>query len=326
MDFRPDLLDSSAYVEMCSSLVRQQGKSRIRSASADEAQMQSAEDAQAKLTRVGLDKGTHVASSDVVFVLTIANETTSEVLLSREAGPVGGFPHSALSVMPVHSGVSAKFPVVLSRIPRLNDNGTIVDLVEEVSSRMKLRWEAKRDTDPSGVTDMAKGHLRIPRESLKDIVDNHPSFVSRICEPPCQIELRVDGKPASSSGVIAHLAKALELSVHVEVSSWVPIESVDKCSLVLDFFCAKKANGTFGGTGDQPSRDYVWCGKLRERFRLSAAEKRHRIKIAFVNAGTYSVSACARIRHDDAAKDVEEIWWAPVSGTISVDKSSVAAQ
>jgi len=340
MDFRPDLLASSAYVDMCTSL-SSRTVDKSASTEAKEKFLVDYNDGtddrgySRKLKRVGLDQGTHVASSEVVFVLTIANETSSEVILSREEGPVGGFPGQAMANVPVHPGVSAKFPVVVSRIPRLQSDGSVVNLVDEITSRMKLRWEAKREAeDPSGKQDMAKGHLRIPREALRDIIENYPSFVSRICEPPCDIKLMVRGKPSSSSPLAVSIADPVEVSAEVSVSDWVPAETAAKCSLMLEFFCSRKTpSGTSTGAqanGQSVSREYVWCGKLRREFRMDGEgddAPRHTIKVAFLKNGFYSVSVCARIRHDDAPrKELEEIWWAPVAGAIYVDKATGPSQ
>lgn len=105
---------------MCGALEERRGAEKRASSFRNQTK-----DVSAGLFRVGLDQGIHVASNDVVLVLTIANETASEVILSADNGPVGGFRDIPLSTIKVNPGVSAKFPVVIARFPRAGENGEL---------------------------------------------------------------------------------------------------------------------------------------------------------------------------------------------------------
>jgi hypothetical protein len=318
MDFRPDLTTGSCFVIMCNSLV--QGKpDDLHQAPPPLIEAESEDDsdsvASLEVTRVGMDGGFHVANNEAVFVLTIANETTSQVTLSRDGG-IGGLLNSPLPSMRVHSGVSAKFPVVISRIPRFDSDGKPVDVVEEVIARTSFTWETERQGDPSG-SDMAKGYLRIPREPLEDIIGHHPNFVSQVCEPPCQIAVTVGGKDASLPTLI-EIGQAVTIDAFATEASWLLDEGKKSCSLKIEVHCARKNKPLPGG--NVAPRDFVWCGKLRETFLMSDPDKKHCARIAFLNSGVYAVSACARIKHKDSEQ--EEIWWAPVAATVTVSCSA----
>jgi len=334
MDFRPDLEANSAYSDMCRSLsLRQTAELNIDTGSGNDS-----EDAALgnvpSLSRIGMDPGVNIASKEVTFVLTVANESTSEVTLHREGAPnVGGFPGSPLDTIQVHPGVSAKFPIVIPRIPRFKDDGSDVDLAKEVVELTKLRWEthcgsaSQIDGDDEGSSIKAKGSVRIPIKPLMQIIEEHPSFVSKICEPPCEILLYAGGKrqsaESSKTATAVQLGKATEISAQVTSASWVPSDVLWKCKLTLEFFCARDA--TSSGNDHDCGKDFVWCGKLRQEFAMDGRESmKHRIKIAFVKPGTYSLSACARIRHEGKHAthgDAEEIWWAPVAATVLVEKA-----
>lgn len=340
MDFRPDLAAGSAFTEMCRCLSKRRQLQQSATERRGSVEGKKESDGTNGLHRVGLDQGVHVSSLDVVFVLTVSNETTSEVVLHREGGEqVGGFSNSPLTTIQVHPGVSVKFPVVVPRIPRTKDDGSPTQLAKDVVSMTKLRWETKRG-DGSSVSEVAKGYMRIPLKPLKEIIQKNPSFVSRICEPPCQIQLKVEGKStaaaASSGGASVplktiSLGKAVEIGAEVSVASWVPPHIASKCTLAVEFFCAA-ASGTNGTTDEgttalvgnaSPTREYVWCGKLKQEFPMektaSDGDIKHKTKIAFVKPGIFLVSGCARIRHEDADAG-EEIWWAPVAATFHVEK------
>ena len=71
--------------------------------------------------RLGQDPGIHVCSDEVPVSISVANESASPIILSREDGLPIGFPESKLSSLRVSSGVSAKFPIMLPRVDRSID-------------------------------------------------------------------------------------------------------------------------------------------------------------------------------------------------------------
>lgn len=313
IDFRPDLATGSAFAEMCNSLHIRNAENEQSPAKQLEGGNTSSELVSDNL-KVGMCSGLFIATSEVVFILTVSNETTSEMTLSRDGGPVGGFTSCPLETLRMRGGVSAKFPVVLPRIPRGSSDGR-VDVANEIVALTKLRWEL--NLEKSIGVEMAKGTMRIPLEALKDIMERYPTVLSRICESPCRIDLFVAGVPSHVGGTTTlSTGKPLEIAAEVFNNTWVPAEVIAKCSLSIEFFCARKDQSSSSAAGG--ARDYVWAGKLRHVFGMSDDGKKHRVKIVFVTPGAYCVSACARIRHVDAPEGVEEVWWAPVAGSIQV--------
>ncbi|GKY98963.1 hypothetical protein MPSEU_000852000 [Mayamaea pseudoterrestris] len=318
MDFRPDILTASAYEEMCQSFkarrrtqVGQNPDVRIKSATHGMSQVET-------IFRVGLDRGMHVASGDVIFLLTVANETKSEVMLSRSNGPVGGFHNHPIETLLVHSGVSAKLPVVFPRLARMKDDGTPVDIANEIISRSNITWSTGH---PDDSVEDATGRLLIPREALQEIIHENPSFVQRICQAPCDITLNVGGCNASSSPTLIALGSPLDLHSQVTIANWVPSEGAKSCHLVLEFFCFRHSE-THNSQASKRFDGIVWVGKLQQSFRMNEVAMKHAARAVFTETGRFSLSVCARIAHDDAEEGVEEIWWAPIAATLLVEQFS----
>jgi len=205
-------------------------------------------------------------------------------------------------------------------------------LAAEVVSMTKIVWESQRCGDLPYSRMTAKGYIRIPLKPLAEIIQEHPSFVARICEPPCQVQIFVEGKPSSQQSLPIQLGKAVEIGAEASVASWVQPHIRKKCKVTLEFCCARanirttKDNGTADLQPPLP-RDYVWSGKLSQEFRMNGCDAdgtmKHRIKIAFVESGAYYVSGCARIRREGMKRNVEEVWFAPNAASIVVEKISI---
>jgi hypothetical protein len=318
MEFRPELSSFSSYSDMCHSFAARQALTPTN-IETEKNKVVNEIDCN-KMFRVGLDKGMHVASREIGFILTIANETKSEISLSRDDGPVGGFQNYPIQSMQVHSGVSAKIPVVIPRISRTAGDGSPLDLTTEIVSKTRLFWAIESS---DGTSERAEGQLRIPRDALDEIVSTHPSFVQQVCEAPCTIVLHVGGSVVSGAPSSAPLGSVVDLQAEANVAEWVPKDIVSKCSLTLEFACIRERD-TDMIHGKQSSRDHIWAGKLMQKYRMDAKDLKHTARIVFTNPGRYCVSACARIVHDDAVQGVEEIWWAPVSSSFVVDQCQVS--
>jgi hypothetical protein len=158
------------------------------------------------LMRVGMDPGVHVASSDVVVLMALANEADFTIILSNRKGLVGGFEGSPMPTMRVASGVSVKIPLAIPRIKRINDKeGGVTDIVAELVSLTSLRWESV-SSETDGDSDMRKvrqGRTHIPSCCLREIISDHQSFVSRICEPPVSIKVNVGRKESEQNLLVA---------------------------------------------------------------------------------------------------------------------------
>jgi hypothetical protein len=213
--FRPDLSFGSSYSEVSLALAKQRADyeslrmewkmTNDDAASEDDAKVNVGIPAS---IRVGLDSGIHVASGDVALVMTVTNETESTILLSNRKGLVGGFDVSPMPTVRIASGVRTKIPVVVPRIKRLDDNGNALDIVDELVSQLGLQWETVNEggvssLDVSTNSKMRQGRVRIPSSCLREIINDHPSFTSRICEPPVSINVHVGGKDSEKNLLVS---------------------------------------------------------------------------------------------------------------------------
>jgi hypothetical protein len=319
MAFRPDLVTKSALGDLGKSIVV-----HSPTRDGDEAEAYShglgtghEKDESFVTNRVGLDSGMFVCSEEVVFLLTISNDTSSEITLSRPGGAVGGFAGCPLSTVQVHAGVSATVPVVVSRMPRVDETGAPFDIVSDLVSKTSLVWETKRE-DESGEV-VARGRIRMPPVCLKDLMYRHPSLVPRICQSPLHMRLHVGGKLNESSALVS-LGAPLEVSVEVDVAPWLSDKIVENCTVTLELCCVRQGGNSSSKTVQ--SRDFVWCGKQQQKMNLSDPKKAHSARIAFVREGQFVISACARMSRTDVKHSAEEIWFAPSAVTVMAGSPS----
>jgi len=339
LTFRSDLSWGSSYSELCDSLAMQRRRldatpkwessnnkhrmlSRSHSISTLEALSidTSLEDAtdNSILNRVGMDNGVHVSADEVVLLMAVANETNSTIILSNKKGLVGGFEGSPMPTVKVTSGVSVKIPVVIPRIDRIDENGEVTDIAAELVSRTALQWESEvAEGDENTEKIKRTGRVRIPSRCLREIIDEHQSFASRICKPPVSLQVSV-GEDAKSE-VSLKIGEPVQVNTTVSIQDWVPPDVVAKSKVTLEFCCAEKQPGNNSSTsGRMP---YVWCGQLRRTVDLlnDDDDKSHCARIAFFQCGVYVVSACAKVSSHDTP-GVEEFWWAPHAKIIKVDE------
>ena len=100
-----------------------------------------------------------------------------------------------MSTVRVTSGVSVKIPVVIQRINRCDENGKIMDIASELIARTALQWESEVNEGEAKETKRVRhGRVRIPSRCLREIIGEHPSFASRICETPVTVFVDIGRK------------------------------------------------------------------------------------------------------------------------------------
>lgn len=370
LDFRPDLLRDCAYADMCR-VLRKEGGNSFLGRTQEKPRLIDVDESDSSvfdLRRVGMDKGIHVASDTAAIVVTIANETDSELTIRKEDGsPVGGFLHSPLPKMAVHTGVSAKFPVFAPRVSRLLPNANASDLAKQIISLVDFEWEVLRGDSQGGALknaaklngdqrseEMARGRLQIPLACLVDIVERQPSLVARICEPPCRIDLVLQGiaieasaGPETKVAVEVAVGQPLQVCAAVGLAPWIPLSTADQCDVAIQFLCARQGSRHESSSEDDeraassppPPRDFVWCGKPQQWF--PAANRRptsdshasddenalrHHLAMVFCAPGKFVVSSCVRLRQNSRSLpspsaygvDGDEVWLAPTAALVRV--------
>mmetsp|Transcript_31721 Transcript_31721/g.72875 ORF Transcript_31721/g.72875 Transcript_31721/m.72875 type:complete len:99 (-) Transcript_31721:103-399(-) len=95
-----------------------------------------------------------------------------------------------------------------------------------------------------------------------------------------------------------------------------------KCRVTMEFCCARKDSGDSMAAASSKMRDYVWSGLVRRTVDGSDLEKKHRARIVFLEAGSFVVSACAKIgqqeKKEEESSSTEETWWAPLAENVQV--------
>lgn len=344
LTFRSDLSWGSAYAELCRSLASQRrrweaypkwesGMLLRRRASATSGTgspptqggkqgfFDDGEDPadESILHRVGMDQGVHVSGNEVVVLMAVANETNSTIVLSNRKGLVGGFEGSPMPTVRVTSGVSVKIPVVIPRIDRLDENNEVVDIAAELVARTALQWQAEVGEGVEAVNKRVRqGRVRIPSRCLREIIDEHQSFASRICKPPVSVKVGI-GRKDDEKEMVVSLGMPVEATVEVLIQDWVPPSALSNCSITLEFCAARKDSGANVLSEEEERRTaYVWCGQLRRTVGAEEANKSHVARVAFFQYGTFVVSACAKLSGGGGGE--EETWWAPHAETVQVEK------
>lgn len=272
------------------------------------------------LYRVGMDPGVHVCGDEVVVLMAVANETNSTIILSNRKGLVGGFEGSPMPTVRVTSGVSVKIPVVIPRIERIDSEDGVMDIAAELIARTALQWEteAADGDDDSANKRRRQGRVRIPSRCLREIIEEHKSFASRICKSPLSVRVGLSEIGQARGDVQLSPGGSLIVDVEASVQEWVPKEVVSRLNVILEFCCARKdsANNALSEQ-DQGQVAFIWCGQLR-RAMSAEDEMKHRARIAFLRPGVFVVSACAKI--SCTGSTTEETWWAPIANTVTVEK------
>jgi hypothetical protein len=228
LTFRSDLSWGSAYSELCKSLVMQRQQlgsmknwgmsnsgaySRSRSCSfTSQTDPTRIEVENSISSRVGVDQGVHVSSDEVVLLIAVANETNSTIVLSNRKGLVGGFEGSPMPTVRISSGVSVKIPVVVPRIARFDGSGDVTDLAAELVSLTALQWESEAIDGADTIEKIKRtGRVRIPSRCLREVIDEHPSFASRICTPPISLNVNI-GEGANLSEISIPIGSSIQVN------------------------------------------------------------------------------------------------------------------
>lgn len=334
LTFRPDLNWESAYSELCQSLVLQNKTKRIirNGFVADLPQAGCTDDEEFVVNRVGMDQGVHVCSDKVVILLSVVNETNTPIMLSNPSGGVGGFENSPIDTLRVPPGVSAKIPILIPRVDRSTD------IVTKMLKMATLNWKSENSSlSNQGGGDKLEtggamvpvnrrvrgGALKIQLGCLKTIVDENPTFLSRVCRAPCKIEVAISGQGGSKVVEVAP-GKPLDTTMKMDVTDWVPDTVLGKSQLTLEFCCARKEKDASQDTDDH--RDYVWCGQIRKNLAEGTQERshKHNARLIFLREGHYVVSACANIINGDGDDDAKEVWWAQTALHVHVKESALS--
>lgn len=92
----------------------------------------------------------------------------------------------------------------------LDENGEMVDIANELIVHTALKWESDTsDGFESLHKDVRQGRVRIPSKCLREMIQEHQAFATRICKPPVVIELKIDGIDA------IRYSRPLQLSMEV---------------------------------------------------------------------------------------------------------------
>lgn len=322
LTFRPDLSWTSAFSELCRAMGRevhdeQYHPSMVQNRD-EHLRYGSTDDEEFVPSRLGKDPGVHICGEKVVIILSVANETSTEVTLSRPSGPVGGFEGHSMDTIKVFPGVSAKIPMVISRIDRAPQ------ICEKLSSMTKLAWKSSCAVDESIATEtggtmipvnrrVRSGTIEIPAACLKSIVDENPTFLSRICKAPCSISVAISGGEENTIAEVA-IGKATDTIVGLEMADWVPPEVLKETKVTLEFCCARKGSRV---DSDKKTREFVWSGQVRKALGSGdlASKESHKARLIFLSEGDYVVSACVSFERTD---NVKEVWWAEYAQHVRV--------
>lgn len=324
LSFRSDLFWSAAYSNMCRAFASQKVGQSFKP-TLIETQLTtfgSTDDDEFVINRLGQTQGVHACGNKVVVILSVANESSAEILLTRPDGSDFGFEDKAMKTLKILPGVSAKVPMVLPRLDRA------AGICEQVVALTRLNWEAdfsSGDGDGMGSSGgpmipinrrIRKGLLEVPFVCLKNIVDENPVFLSRMCKAPCSIS--VTAKTLVESGIVVKTEKLkpVDLSVDVEIASWLSKSLIHKTKVSLEFCCVR-----IGSTKEVLApKDHVWAGQIRKTLIPGdpSFENPHPARVLFLNEGSYNISACVSFSRIGEEEHSKEIWWAEKAVTVHV--------
>jgi hypothetical protein len=327
LTFRPDLSWESAYSSLSKSIAHEETHRRYRPSNLNEHDVSgsgSPHDERFASHRLGKDPGVHVCGEKVVATVTVANETTSPIVLSKSNDCVGGFEGIPIETIRVAPGVSAKIPMILPRIDRSSE---ISDLLVSMT---KLQWKSDISSESDGTATetggtmiplnmrVRRGQIQIPSECLKSIVDENTTVLSRICKAPCSVNVSIVGGDGIDT-VPAKQGVPVDISVQVELADWVPADVLKDLDIRLKFCCAPKETSRIG-----VKRDFIWSGQIRKSLDSGQQKHSHRARLLFLNEGDYVISACVSLSRVDVQDGVKEVWWAQKAQHVHVQDAPVS--
>jgi hypothetical protein len=169
------------------------------------------------LNRIGQHSGIFVSRDDVVVLMAVANDTNSTIIFSNRLGNVGGFENSPMHTVRVTSGVSVKIPVVIPRIDCLDENGKVSDIAAELIARTALQWKSEViDVKDKIGKSKRQGRVRIPSRCLREMIEGHKFFATRICKPPVVIDFSFSNE-SHEKEFVTYPGCALDVKVGVRM-------------------------------------------------------------------------------------------------------------
>ncbi|VEU42487.1 unnamed protein product [Pseudo-nitzschia multistriata] len=336
LSFRCDLFWESGYSELCNALaIKESDSERSLSPRAG-----STGDQKIGPKRLDRDRGIHVCSDEVVVMISVANESSSPIILSRMDGLPVGFAKSKMDTLKVSKGVSAKFPIILPRLERTDD------ICQRLVAMLKFKWKSEiggSELDDAQETGgpmfpvnyrVREGILEIPRPCLQKIIDENPIFLSRICKAPCSIGVSIfggsNGNESQQSVKNVQVGKPVDVAVSAEIAEWLSADRKDRTNCTLKFYCARQNSSTNNADGKEnascasnQSKDFVWIGQIHKTLTMgetSSDTDPHRARIVFLSEGNFFVSACLGLSGAEDRGDPKEIWWAEKAGMVRVSK------
>ena len=311
LSLRPDLIEGAYFTDMCKILLSRALRRPPESTDRDDTSDQSETPVS---LRIGLDDVVQVCSESILGILVVVNETNEDIVLSRSTGTVGGIEGYPLETLLLHNKVTSRIPVLVPRLPRLDN---ISELIDAIVERTTLVWETAKAVKSTG--HFARGGISIPTEKLQEIIRSTPSIGPSLCQAPCQVDFTINGVKPSREATSVAPGQLLDISVSAQIASWVKRETRDLCTFTFEFFCSYD-----GHKSGKDSRDHMWCGKVSHSVKGTEkdAALSHSAKIILIRAGKYRLSGCIRIRQKESC----ETWLAPVASRIVVDPSLTPAQ
>jgi hypothetical protein len=322
LSFRPDLATDRAFYDE----IHEQWSHCAEVGASEKSEVNAtAMDSQLMLTAVGQHPSVDVCGSKSYFTVTVANETRAMLYVTRKSAnmKMERFPWQE---MIVHAGVSAKIPMEIPRILRVDEKGMPPDVWTEFARQTTLRWESRED---DALGRKRRGYIRIPPEHWMDIVARYPAVVAHICTLPCSIALKVNDKSVSDAALSIPLGYPISVAMNVVFAPWVPADLVSRLVVTMEFQCKRRTIDEGPHVSSNSSCDFVGAGQWERTVRDDGLERKdhpwdHEMKIAFCTVGQFWVSASLRIARSNDT--VPEIWWAPMSQAIQVEERRFTSQ
>lgn len=195
-----------------------------------------------------------------------------------------------------------------------DEAGEEVDVAQELITRTALQWVSEKGEGiDAGVR---TGRVRIPQRCLKRLIDDHTSFISKVCQVPVSVTVEIMDRDVNET-IATRPGNFFDVHLSFRFQEWVPAEVISKCSLIVEFCCARKeVGGSVIRQVEAKDDAYFWCGQIRQVIKADELKEKgktgivHRAKLTFIQRETFVVSACARLVGREGLNR-EEIWWAP---------------
>lgn len=339
LSFRCDPSWNSEYTQLCNAFAAQESHRWYESTCSyniDPPHAGSTDDEGLVSNQLGKDPSIYVCGDKVTVLMSVTNETTSPIFLSKEDGASLGFPESMMSQLKVSPGVSAKIPIMLKRILRTDIETGDDCICRKVIAMTRLKWVSDisvAESDDAQETGgpyfpvnrrVREGILEIPLLCLKKVIEESHTFVSRICQAPCYISINAAAGQAEGSYLTnVEVDTPVDISVKVEMAKWFSNDLLERTRCTLNFSCVRQDISLKGDNHLERAckSDHIWVGQIRKAYRENNL-KNTRCRLLFLNEGDYCVSACLTLSRLNNGKDVQEVWWAEKAVVIHASKRS----